>query len=121
MRISDWSSDVCSSDLALAAHCQAAQAGVQALQGAHKSIAGALAALAHNGTTARRHTDTISRGCLLAHRIAASRLGEHDHNPDSTRLALVETARSIRRAIELAATRPGSEDLRWLDAESPGP
>lgn len=105
---------------ALAGHCQAAATGVQALTGAHKAIAAALSELARNGTAARRHTDTISRGCLLAHRIAASRLGEHDDNPDSARLALVETGRSIRRAIELATTRPGSEDLRWLDAETPG-
>lgn len=104
----------------LVAHCQAAANGIQALDGAHKTIAVVLAELARNSTTARRHTDTISRGCLLAHRIAASRLGEQDANLDSARLALVETARSIRRAITLAATRPGSEDLRWLDAETPG-
>lgn len=104
----------------LALHITTATSGLQSLGNAQRGIAATLGELSRSNTVARRHTDTITRGCLLAHRIAASRLGEQSAGSEHTLLAVLETARSMRRAIELAATRPGCEDMRWLDAEAPG-
>lgn len=104
----------------LTAQSEAASSGLQHVHTAQKGLATTLAELSRGNTVARRHAETIARGCLLAHRIAASRLGEPGAGSEHTLRALIETARSMRRAIELAATRPGCEDLRWLDAEAPG-
>jgi len=99
---------------------QSAAAGLQQLYQVQCGLVETVADLSRGHTVARRHAETIARGCLLAHRIAANRLGEQSANREHTMLALVETARSMHHAIVLAASRPGSEDLRWLDAQAPG-
>lgn len=105
---------------ALAAQRLLAATRLQALADAQKAITVPLAELCRSNTLAHRHSEMVARSCLLAHRIGASRLGEHSADSEHTRLALIETARSMRHAIALAATRPGCEDLRWLDAQAPG-
>lgn len=104
---------------ALASQRLLAASRLQALDDAQKAITAPLAELCRSNTLAHRHSEMVTRSCLLAHRIGASRLGE-SADSEHIRLAVIETARSMRHAIALAATRPGCEDLRWLDAQAPG-
>lgn len=100
--------------------CQRASAQLHDIRQVQQEITGSVQNLARQNTVARRHGEAIARATLLAHRIAATHLGESVEDPAGTALAVAETARSLRRAIELAALRPGSEDMRWLDPEQPG-
>lgn len=99
---------------------ETANAGLRQLDAGRQAVAGTLAEIGRFSTVAHRQTEAIARACVLAHRIGAGRLGNHVQSPDNTTQAVRETVRGLRYAIELAANRPGSEDLRWLDADAPG-
>lgn len=100
--------------------CQRANAQLQEIRRVQQEIASDVQNLARQNTVARRHGEAIARAALLAHRIGVIRLGESVEDTARTSLAIVETARSLYRAIEIAALRPGSEDMRWLDPEQAG-
>jgi len=101
-------------------YAETANGGLRQWDAGRQAIAATLAEIGRFSTVAHRQTEAIARACVLAHRIGASQLGSHAQSPDNATRAVRETVRGLRYAIELAANRPGSEDLRWLDADAPG-
>ncbi|MDX2299756.1 MAG: methyl-accepting chemotaxis protein [Xanthomonadaceae bacterium] len=103
-----------------ARHGDTANGALRQMETSRQNVSGALSEVGRFSTVAHRQTEAIARACVLAHRIGAGQLGVRAQSPDNASQAVRETVRGLRYAIELAANRPGSEDLRWLDADAPG-
>lgn len=100
-------------------HGDAANGGLRQFESGRNSVSGTLAEIGRSSIVARRQAEAITRSGVMAHRIGAAQLSVNAQSPDNASQALRETVRGLRFAIELAANRPGSEDLRWLDADAP--
>lgn len=97
-------------------HGQAAL-GLKDSERLRRQAEAAMVGLARTAALVRRHAEPIAQACMIAHRLGAARLGEDADLPRNAMQAIRETVRGVRYAIELATSRAGGGDLRWLDTE----
>src|SRR3546814_18781554 len=104
MRISDWSSDVCSSDLRVAVHSDASFA---------RLLVGRSMAHRRSPTTGLQGADTRSTGSMVATRASGRAVTSASISPPNKRWLIVEHASP-------AAAEPASQSASSGHAASPG-